>query len=489
MNVILMTLDAFNYELFAGNTEHLPNLAALKRDGVSFENAFSIGAHTALSFPGIVASVYPYYFGTRLPTGVSTIDTMLRDSGYNTAFINECNALLTPFSGYGRGMDFQEHFLSLAHSAVDRKIQDTFLEGKAPHVLQPIELMTKVYRRLPGERIRGFSKQVYKVAKFLSLYFTDKTEKLHERRKLHNAFRERIVQFIDEGFKEPQFLWLHTIVNHLPYLPPEATAEFSDKEIDYLNYRGLSQLINPRMSQRLKSLYVESLRGTDQLVGEVIDSLKAKNLLDNSLVIVTADHGEEFQERYIGHGAESSSDELLHVPLIFNWPSQFTGKSVSTPVSTLDILPTIAELAGLQIPGTARGISLKSLLLDHPVESGEERQIWHRAFYSEGWDLGNFLQPKPGTESHRKIFTVRHNSNKLKVIEEKKGSVITTKLELSDWTNNKPLDIQGNSQVVAGLQRLLYKHLYDEGLLYQATIGEKERIRRRIRKVKKPEGR
>lgn len=488
MNVILITLDAFNYELFAGNIDHLPNLARLKQDGVSFENAFSIGPWTAVSFPGIIASVYPYYFGTRLHTAVSTIDSMLKDSGYNTAFINECNALLTPFFGYGRGTDFQEHFLSLAHSAIDRKLQDTFLQGKAPHVLQPIELMKKVYRRLPGERIRGLSKQAYRVAKFLRLYFTDRTERLQERRKLHNAFREKIIQFISEGFEEPQFLWLHTIINHLPYLPPEATAKFGDKEIDYLNYRGLSQLINPRISQRLRSLYVESLRKTDQLVGEVIDSLKARNLLPNTLVIVTADHGEEFQEKYIGHDWESSSDELLHVPLIFNWPSQFRDKSVSIPVSTLDILPTIAELAGLQIPGTARGTSLKSLLSDHPVESGKESQIWHRAFYSEGWDLGSFLKPKPGTESHRKIFTVRHNSHKLKVIEEKKGSVITTKLELRDWTNNKPLDIQGNSQVVAGLQCLLYKHLYDEGLFYQTTIGEKERIRRRIRKVKKREG-
>jgi arylsulfatase A-like enzyme len=485
MNIILMTLDAFNYELFAGNIDHLPNLAALKQDGVSFENAFSIGGHTALSFPGIVASVYPYYFGTRLPAGLPTIDTMLREGGYSTAFINECNALLTPFFGYGRGIDFQEHFLSLSHAAVDRKLQDTFLQGKAHHVVQPTELMKKIYRRLPGERIRGFSKRVYGVTKFLRLYFTGNTERMRERRKLHNAFRERIVDFIDEGFKEPQFLWVHTIVNHLPYLPPEATAKFNDKEIDYLNYRGLSQLINPRISQRLRSLYVESLRKTDQLVGEVIETLKAKDLLRDTLVIVTADHGEEFQERYVGHGAESSSDALLHVPLIFSWPSQFKGKSVSTPVSTLDILPTIAELAGLQIPGTARGTSLKSFLLDHAVESGKGSQIWDRAFYSEGWDLGNFLKPKPGTASHRKIFTVRHNSHKLKVIEEKKESVITTRLELRDWTNDKPLDIQGNGQVVAGLQCLLYKHLHEEGLFYQATIGEKERIRRRIAKLRK----
>ena len=84
-NVILITLDAFNYELFIENIEILPNLKELKEHSVFFENAFSIGPSTFFSFPGIMASVYPYHFGIGIDRNVEAIDGVLKDCGYNTA--------------------------------------------------------------------------------------------------------------------------------------------------------------------------------------------------------------------------------------------------------------------------------------------------------------------------------------------------------------------------------------------------------------------
>ena len=97
MNIILITLDAFNYGLSLENIASLPNLVRLKETGASFENAFSVGANTAFAFPGILAGIYPYYFGTIIKENTQTIDVLLKDHAYNTAFINEYNALLTPF--------------------------------------------------------------------------------------------------------------------------------------------------------------------------------------------------------------------------------------------------------------------------------------------------------------------------------------------------------------------------------------------------------
>ena len=101
-NVILITLDAINYELFARNLESLPHTRELKGNSVFFENAFSIGPSTSFSFPGIIGGVYPYHFGIGIDSNIKTIDSILKDSGYHTAFINESNALLTPFFGYGK---------------------------------------------------------------------------------------------------------------------------------------------------------------------------------------------------------------------------------------------------------------------------------------------------------------------------------------------------------------------------------------------------
>jgi arylsulfatase A-like enzyme len=487
MNIILITLDAFNYGLFVDNIGSLPNLARLKETGVSFENAFSVGANTAFAFPGILAGVYPYYFGTMISKNIRTIDSVLKDYIYNTAFINESNALLTPFFGYGRGLDFQEHFLSLSHAAIDRKRQDSFLKGTAPRMSLRRQFMRKLYGKLPGQQIRSLAKQLYQFTKLSSLLLRANSESLRERRILHNTFRDRIVRFINQEFREPQFLWIHTIINHLPYLPPEESNKFTEREVNYLNYRGLSGLLNPRICERLKALYVESLRKTDQLLGEVIDSLNANDLLHDTLVIVTADHGEEFEKKHFGHSPESSSDSLLHVPLVFSGPSRFTGKSISTPVSTIDILPSIADMAGLQIPRTARGVSLKNLIVN-PTDPGGQSPARHRALYSEAWDVGSLLKPKLGTESSRTIFTVRHGRHKLKVIEKTMDDVISTELQLMDWIENKELDIQTNGKLVDRLRSLLYRHLYEEGVFYQTTVGEKERIRRKVGKFKKIEG-
>ena len=486
MNFVLITLDAFNYGLSLDNIDSLPNLARLKEAGVNFKNAFSVGANTAFAFPGILASIYPYYYGTIINKNIQTIDVLLKDYGYNTAFINESNALLTPFFGYGRGLDFQEHFLSLSHAAIDRKREDSLLEGTSPRMPLRRQLMSKLYRKLPGQQIPRLAKRLYQFTKLSSLLLRTNTESLRERRILHNAFRDRIVRFINEEFKQPQFLWIHTIVNHRPYLPPEAGSKFTEREVNYLNYRALSGLVNPRISERLKTLYVESLKKTDLLLGEIIDILNSNDLLHDTLVIITADHGEEFEKKYLGHTPESSSDSLLHVPLIFSCPSRFAGKSVPTPVSTIDILPTIADLAGLPIPRTARGISLKNFLMN-PTDPGEQSPVSNRTLYSEAWDVGSPSRPRPSTESSRRILTVRHGRYKLKVIEKTMDNVISTELQLVDWIENKELDIRTHSQVTDKLRYLLHRHLYEEGVFYQTAVGEKERIRRKIGELKRHE--
>ena len=106
LNVILITLDDFSFELFSENLDSLPNLKALKSQSASFDNAFSIGPTTFFSFPGIIASVYPYHFGIGIDKNSRAIDEVLKCCGYNTAQINECNVLLTPYFGYGLHTDY-----------------------------------------------------------------------------------------------------------------------------------------------------------------------------------------------------------------------------------------------------------------------------------------------------------------------------------------------------------------------------------------------
>jgi len=360
-NIILITCDDVNYELLLSSLDNLPNLKKVLDNGVNFTNAFSVGPGTVFSFPAIIGSIYPYHFGIGMEKGVKTIDIMLKGEGYNTAFINEANAFLSPFFGYGEGTDYQELFLSLSHSTWDRKSEGILLKTER-RKRDKGDYLLKIYKKLPnnklGNVIAHICRSCYRVYRFLDLSLSHHFETLQEREKLYNEFRGEITRFINYDFKSPQFLWIHTIINHLPYLPPEDTC-FKQNTVNRLNHRGLSGLVTVKTAGRLKGLYIESLKTLDGFVGQIINQLEKKDSLCDSIIILTSDHGEEFMEEgYFGHDPMSSSDRLLRVPLVFYSPCKFAKRTVSLPVSTIDILPTIASLLNLPIPDTARGTSL-----------------------------------------------------------------------------------------------------------------------------------
>ena len=480
LNVILITLDAFNYELFVENLEHLPNLAALKGESAFFKNAFSVGPSTFFAFPGIIASVYPYHFGIGIHKSVKAIDRVLKDCGYNTAQINDLNVLLTAHFGYGTNTDYIKHILNLPNVEKHRAIADTLLgkgdEEEAKRHLGPPHLLKKIYDKVDIKWIRNLEVYWLRVYRFLRFRLKEQSMSFHGRQKLYGEFRNEVLEFINGKFESPQFLWIHTCINHLPYFPPENSNEFDVHEIDYLNYRGLSEFVNPRICERLKRLYVESMKTTDKFIGDIVDALSTNGLLDNSIIVITADHGEEFMERgYFGHSEDSSSDRLLHVPLIFCGKSILEPRSISAPVSTLDILPTICDLLGIGIPDSARGLSLKETLLNNTNNSKDYQELWQRPLFSEGWESEGLLTRSSGHESNKKIFTVRKGPYKLKVLQEQRTDTkVVEKLELINWVSNEELDVKSNRQILEYLNYLLHDHIYKEGIFAKRIKNEAE---------------
>ena len=491
-NVILITLDCIGSKVLVENLASLPHISELKNKGVFFENAFSVGPSTVFSFPAIIGGIFPYHFGFRFPGGVETIDTVLKEHGYNTALINEANALLTSYFGYGKYIDYQKHFLSLSHAAIQRKLESTFLTGvgeqKAKQHLKQRYLIHKLDNNLDIEWIRAIGRYLFGLGRFIKLYLTRNTENFDERMKLHNEFRHEILSFIAERFCSPQFLWIHSMSNYLPYLPRGDRETLNTREIDYLNYRALSRLVNSSFTDKLKILHLEALKRNDELIGDIINALRMNALLDNSILVITADHGEEFvEEGHFGHEPESSSDSLLHVPLLFYSPKLFGSSNISVPVSTIDILPTICDLLNIKIPQSNRGISLKSLLSQISGEPKEERNFLQRPLFSEAWDREGLLDRKPGTESKRRIFTVRQEQFKLKVVQKQENeNIITEKLDLVNWVNNEKLDINSNGLILEQFNHLLHNHINNEGIFARRirTEAERQQITKALSKIR-----
>ncbi len=154
----------------------------------------------------------------------------------------------------------------------------------------------------------------------------------------------------DKFTKQRFFLFLHYFDPHYNYQHHaqfDLTSKYSGSLQPGMDIRELRKRI-PNLTkedlQYLNGLYHEEISYTDSQIGRVIQFIKDAKLSDNTLVILTADHGEEFMEHdWIGH-TRTLYNELIQVPLIFSLPKVLTPRLVEEPVSTSEVFSTILNL-------------------------------------------------------------------------------------------------------------------------------------------------
>lgn len=170
---------------------------------------------------------------------------------------------------------------------------------------------------------------------------------------------------------EPFFLFVHLFDTHNDYLPPEGFDRFGTDytgPIDGSNVAGEGSPIVPEMAaedlERLVALYHGEVSWVDHQIGRLLDELASQGLDENTIVVLTSDHGEEFFEH--GHKIHRTHlfRESVHVPLIVTWPGHLPeGVRVPAPVGIVDIVPTLAELTDLAVPEELSGRSLLPLAM------------------------------------------------------------------------------------------------------------------------------
>ena len=179
-----------------------------------------------------------------------------------------------------------------------------------------------------------------------------------------------IEAWLARGLEQPFFLFLHLWDVHYDYIPPAEHAERFDPGYQGpIDGRGVATdpAIRADMPARdrehLVALYDGEIRSTDEVLGRILDALEARGALADAVVVVTADHGEEFFE----HGGKGHQrtlfDEVLRVPLVVWAPGRVTaGRVVSEQVRLIDVLPTLARMAGVDEPLAVQGRDLGPLL-------------------------------------------------------------------------------------------------------------------------------
>jgi arylsulfatase A-like enzyme len=343
-NVLLITIDTLRADhlgAYGFSYDISPNIDRLAERGVVFERAIAASAATAPSHASIMTSRYPrhhsigYANGLTTLIGGETLAELFARNGYETAaFIG--NPILQRPSGLARG--FQ---------SFDGELQTP--EGNRSGYL--------------------------------------------ERRA--QATTERALRWLASQPDDPVFLWVHYQDPHGPYTPPGslrnlpgASGEASEPLLPVLEddsglegipaYQALPGLFR---SADYRARYAGEIRYSDDWLGRLIDAFEARRSPGESIALLTSDHGESLGEegRYFVHGYSTAPDNS-HIPLILVAPGLAPGRS-RWLASHVDIMPTLAELAGLPVEGANfEGVALG------PVLRGESPPPSERFVYC---DMGN----------------------------------------------------------------------------------------------------
>jgi len=160
------------------------------------------------------------------------------------------------------------------------------------------------------------------------------------------AVTDRGLEFIAAREGEPFFLWLHYFDPHVAYVEHEGQGVTDEGAYrgpivsgqDFKTLRAIQPSITPADLGELQRLYDSEIAFTDRAVGRLLEGLKTRGLYDDAIVILTADHGEEFLERgNLGH-AKTVYQELIHVPLIIKLPG-VEPRRITEPVGLVDVYP------------------------------------------------------------------------------------------------------------------------------------------------------
>ncbi len=342
-NVLLVTLDSVRADRVgtAGGRARTPSLDRLATEGTRFANAYAQLPQTTPSHAALFTGQYPSSNGVRiahhdaLADGAVTLAGSLARAGYRTAGFYSWAG---PPNGFDQG--FQTYRLVGELDAAD---------GRA------------------------------------------------------DATTDAALAWLDAASGDraaPFFLWVHYRDPHYPYEPPAPYDALYAPKCDGCvdgSLRTLNRLHegwrpSPAELDRILAAYDGEITFTDSQVGRLLGRLDALGLAENTVVVVTADHGEAFGEHGEWFHGLTAYQPTVHVPLIARWPGVLpAGALVDPAAQVIDIMPTILDLAGVESPPSVEGRTLRPRSGLSPAGDRvaiTETSDWHYVAVTDGqWKL------------------------------------------------------------------------------------------------------
>ena len=374
-NVIYVALDGLtsrDMSLYGYHLATTPNLDRLARSWTVFTNAHSTGTGTPANLPTILTGRYPYTdawdsYGEKAGRveGWLNLLEILHEYGYENIFLQ--GGYVTPNIHH-----FQADFDSIIRAGVGWYIDSDPLTW--PSRVSPALWSFLVPDSIPVEGIMlAPSSEIFGHPQLIEPMYTY----------VGNFLQERVSANIDRPF----FLYMHMRRPHAPYLANEFQGVFLPLDQGVASLKDqlpfeLSPAYTPEkqpMVDKLRLRYDENIRKADEELGAFVAMLKQVGLFDQSLIIITADHGANFEGGYVGFYTPLLLSTEHSIPLLVKFPGQIEGRKAVELVSTVDIFPTVLDV--MDIPyqvDLLDGQSLLPLVDGTHAEKSDQRVIYVR---------------------------------------------------------------------------------------------------------------
>ncbi len=325
-NVVLIVVDTLRadaLECYGGRANVSPRIDALARQGVRFQAAFAHAPWTLPSFAALFTSLPPQAHGAggnvregwrALGEEHTTLAERFEDKGWSTGAVVNVDFLTAPF-GMTQGFDDVDARISNDNQSVRRA------EPTTDAALSWIDA-----HRIDGQESKPF---------FLMVHYFDP----HAEYDPPPVWRARFAEAVDKQSTAFRFGAREHVVRH----------------------RGGQMPLDAATLARARGLYDGEVAYTDNAIGRLLDGLAARGLEAGTIVVLTADHGEEFGEHGSWEHGHTHYDELLHVPLVVRAPG-VAPRVVHEPVGLVDVAPTLCSLASLTPSPAFRGRDLAAAL-------------------------------------------------------------------------------------------------------------------------------
>ncbi len=353
--IVWDTVRADHLSLYGYARPTTPFLSEWAKDARVFDDALSVAGYTLPSHASMFTGLYPSEHCTnndnvRLDDAYTTIAELFKSAGYRT-YLFSANPFITadPSGNFAQGFDLTEHPWSPSYAEEALRI----VQEKLPPEDRSSELPVKVAaaRQGRGRLTESQLKAAGAIAKKATLHWLESS---------------------DSG--KPFFVFLNYMEAHRPTIPPRRYRErlLSSEDVarSYQVDRswvrmweytfGLRDYSNDEIALT-RATYDAALLELDDLLRDLLEGLRATGHLEDTIVVLTADHGEQLGEQHMLDHQYSVYQAVLRVPLVIYAPGRVAPGHETRPVMNFDLFPTLLDLAGIAPPMGPRSHAMSLL--------------------------------------------------------------------------------------------------------------------------------